>query len=45
MQIDTITLVDPYKVLKRKISIIKELCASTGRNFKDIEFSEKLRKS
>lgn len=27
------------QVLKRKISIIKELCASTGRNFKDIEFS------
>src|ERR687895_907538 len=27
------------QVLKRKISIIKDLCTSTGRNFKDIEFS------
>ena len=27
------------QVLKRKISIMKELCTSTGRNFKDTEFS------
>ena len=27
------------QVLKRKISIIKDLCTSTDRNFKDIEFS------
>lgn len=27
------------QVLERKISIIKELCTSTGRNFKDIEIS------